>query len=164
MISVKDNIIDAVQYGLQSITTASGYNNTVVNAYSPPIELSAIQGTPSINIYEGTDICSNTVKPGAHTQTGGNQAKLFNSFILDLQCVMNVVDSPRKARNGFIADVQKYFGLHWNVPDVNGIPTAFNCMYHSSTPWGQLANSPQFGFDIWFQVWYTQYLTDPTRQ
>jgi hypothetical protein len=163
IISVYDNIITAAQYGLTTITQANGYNNTILHAYSPPIEVGAMIEMPCVNIYEGTDSCSNANPNGPHEQTGGNQAKLFNDFDLIFECYLNVQDNPRAARNSLKADIQKYFGLHWNIPDSNGIPSAFSCMYHSAEPFGQNANAPQTGFVGRLKVWYSQQLTDPTK-
>ena len=163
IISVKDNIINSAQYGLTTITIANGYNNTILHAYSPPVEIAMMNENPCVNIYEGTDSCSNANPNGPHEQTGGNQAKLFNDFDLILECYLNVKDNVRMSRNSLLADIQKYFGLHWNIPDQNGVASAFSCMYHSSEPFGQDANVPLTGFVCRIKVWYSQLLTDPTK-
>ena len=161
IISVKDAIADAIQFGLLQITTANGYNNTVVKVYDPPIGIGEMQQFPCFNYFEGADDCTNVSQPNVHQQTGGNQAKLFNGFIAELDGYLNKATTPRKARNTLLADVQKYIGLHWNLPDANGNPTAFNCMYAGSVPFGEQANLPQTGMTIRLRIWYDQKLTDP---
>jgi hypothetical protein len=161
IISVKDNILDAAEYGLGQITVANGYNNTVREIHDPPIEANAMKEFPAFNVFEGEDLCENALG-NLHEQTGGNQCKLFNSLILELDGYLNVVETPRKARNKLLADVQKYFGLHWNIPDINGTASAFNCMYLSSVPFGVEVNKPLVGITIRLRVWYDQKLTDPT--
>jgi hypothetical protein len=167
IISVKDNVADAIQWGLSQITVANGYNNTIASVYDPPVETAAMSNFPAINYYEGPDESTNVTKPGVHQQTGGNQAKLFNEFIVELDIYINVSAGStiaRKARNSVLADIQKYFGLHWNVPDQNGTPSAFNCMYLGSVPFGEQVNMPQNGCTVRFKVWYDQQLTDPTTR
>ena len=161
MISVKDNIADAIQYGLLQITKANGYANDIVRVYDPPVDIGAMQEFPCFNYFEGMDDCTNVSSPGSHQQTGGNQAKLFNEFVVELDGYVNVVGSARKTRNSLLADVEKYIGNHWNLPDSNGVPSAFNCMYLSSAPFGEQVNSPQTGMTIRLKVWYDQKLTDP---
>jgi hypothetical protein len=161
IISVKDNIADAVQFGLQQITVANGYANTIANVYDPPKDIGAMSEFPCFNYYEGPDDCSNASNPGSHEQTGGNQCKLFNSFIIELDGYVNDMNTPRKARNSLLADVQKYFGLHWNIPDITGIPSAFSSLYIGSVPFGETINAPQLGVSIRIKVWYDQKLTDP---
>jgi hypothetical protein len=160
IISIKDNIADAIQFGLLQITQAAGCANTVKKVYDPPVDIGTMKEFPCFNYFEGPDDCTNVSMPGVHQQTGGNQAKLFNSFIIELDGYLNTKENPRKARNSLLADVQNYIGNHWNLPDSNGVPSAFNCMYLSSVPFGEQVNSPQFGMTIRLKVWYDQKLTD----
>jgi hypothetical protein len=160
-ISVKDDILDALEWGLKQITEASGYQSTTKNVYDPPIDVGAMQEFPCFNVFEGPDDCSN-VNSNVHEQTGGNQCKLFNSFIVEMDGYINDKNTPRKTRNKLLADVQKYFGLHWNIPSSSGTATAFACMYAGSTPFGEDVNVPQSGVTIRLKIWYDQKLTDPT--
>ena len=160
-ISVKDNIAKAMVFSIKQITTTNGYNNTITNCYNPPIDEGSMNDFPACNYFEGDELCLNTTQPGVHEQTGGNQAKLFLKFLAEFDIWAKDNNDPSTYLNSILADVVRYFGNHWNIPDVNGLPTAFNCMYHSSTKFGVGANSPLFGITVRFIVWYDQKLTDP---
>jgi len=161
--SVREKIFAAIIYGLKQITTASGYNYTVRQVYDPPIGIDDMKEYPAINIDDGDENCANS-STGNHLQTGGNEALLHNSFTVILDCVVSDINFPRKARNKILADIQRYFGIHWNIPDNSGIPTAFNCFYQRSTPWGVYEKRKDLtGITIEYIVWYRQYLTNPSQ-
>lgn len=163
IISCKDEIFNAIIYGLKQIKTSSGYNYTVRNVYDPPIELDNMIEYPSINVFEGRESCENA-NVGSHQQIGGNQAKLHNSFTFEMDCVLSEIENARQSRNKILADIQKYFGLHWGIPSSAGVDTSFCCFYQTSTPWGIDKMKPRTGITISYIVWYDQLLTDPTQR
>jgi hypothetical protein len=153
-------IINALIYGLGKITTEGGYNYTIKKIYDPPVGIDEMYDYPSVNIEEESESCANQQ---THVQTGGNEAALLNSFGVRFDCIVQSTENPRQARNKIIADIQKYFGNNWNIPDTTGAATAFNCFYSGCTPWGLHDTKPLTGISILYTIWYKQKLTDPAK-
>jgi hypothetical protein len=160
-ISIKDDIIDAFVYNVKQMTVARGYNYTYSEVSDLPRDVNSLKYSPSVNIFEGNEVCENT-SGNSHEQTGGNQCKMFCSMDVEFDVWIKEINTARKARNKVLSDFQKYFGLNWIVPDENGVASVFNCMYLSSTPWGEEVNKPITGITIRFRVWYDYKFTDPT--
>ena len=162
VISWRDQIIDAWIAGLKTITKANGYFCNVQGVFDPPIGMMEMNAYPSCNMLYEDETCANS-DIGKHLQTGGNNAILQNRFGVRMIWYLSENKTPRKAQNMILADVQKYFGNHWNVPDVNGNPTAWTTIYSGSTPMGVQDEVPQTGIEIRFNVWYRQQLVDPNK-
>jgi hypothetical protein len=157
-IPARQRVFNAIEYGMGLITEASGYYNTVMRVYREPMALDKIPEFPAIIIMDGPEECSNI---NNHLQYGGNEALLFNQLDIELQCIVQKTDYPMIARNKMLADLQKYFGTHYWLPDADGVVSAFNSIYLRSDPWGIHETKPLTGIGAWFRVWYRQKLTDP---
>jgi len=158
--SIRQKLREAIEYGVKQITVANGYNYTVKGAYDPPIGLEQMQEFPSINISYEQETAANA-DLGSHLQTGGNEALLHNSFIVQFDCLLSDIENMSDSQDKMLADIQKYFGNYYWIPDSNGNATAFNCIYMSSTPWGVHERKPLTGITVEYLVWYRQYLTNP---
>lgn len=162
---VKERIIDAIVWGLQQITTAKGYTNTVRRVYDPPVSFLEMEEFPAINVFEGEESCANS-NQGSHLQTNGNNAMLHNSFVVTFDCVLTTTPNQSSARGDrikFLADLQKYFGTNYWIPDQYGRATARCCFYQSSAPFGIEGNRNDLtGITCDFIVWYDQELVNPT--
>jgi hypothetical protein len=159
-ISVRDRIIDAWIAGLKTITKANGYYNNVANVFDPPIGIMEMNQYPSCNMLYDDETCMNS-EVGMHLQTGGNNAILQNRFAIKMLWFLSENNAPRKAQNMMLADVQKFFGYHWNVPDENGNTTAWTTIYAGSALMGIQDEVPQTGLEIRYNVWYRQQLVNP---
>jgi hypothetical protein len=159
--SVKQRIVeDGIKYGLLQITQNNGYNSTMRAVYDPPSEIDSMTDFPSCILEVGNETCENA-NTGSHLQTGGNQALLHNQFDFIIHMVLSDANAHALAREKALADVKKYFGTHWNLPNSYGEATAFNCFYVGSDPWGVNAQKLLTGISITFRVWYRHYLSDP---
>jgi hypothetical protein len=164
---VKQRIIDAIIYGLGQITENNGYNYTIRRVYDPPTGFTEMEEFPAVNVYDGEETCANG-NIGSHLQTGGNNAMLHNSFVVTLDCVLTTTPNQATARQDrykFLADVQKYFGKNYWIPNEYSEGTARCCFYQRSTPFGIESNRNDItGISIDFIVWYDQELTNPTSR
>lgn len=159
MPSIRTNIRGAIQWGLTQITAGKGYNYTIKQAYSPPRGLSAFVEFPSVNITYLPETCANS-STGNHLQAG-NESLLLNQFTVRFDCVLSNIDDPELAQDNVLADIQKYFGVNYWIPDSNGDATAFNCVYEGSEGWGIHEQRPLTGITVDYIVWYRQRINDP---
>lgn len=156
--SIISSVIEAFIFNLLKIKTSSGYNTTVRNVYCPAIELDNMIEYPSINIISLADNCAND------SMNNHEPRKLFNSLTLTMDCVLNTIENSRQERNKLLADIQKYFGINWGIPNEFGVHTSFNCFYESSTPWGIDKMRPFTGITISYVIWYDQNQFDPMKR
>jgi len=149
---------NAIRYGAtDSIVSTSGYYNTMRRAYDPIRTRGNMEEFPACNVKIEDEFSENV----SNVQKDQNQALLSNSFVLSMDCFLNDTNDPALEQDRILADVQKYFGINYFIPDVNGNATAFNCYYDSSVPHGINTNKPESGILIRYRVWYRQELTNP---
>jgi hypothetical protein len=124
----------------------------------PPRAIENMTSFPFINLFMGREVCDNVSDPTKE----GNQAKLFNSFTLRMECFLKEANNIPLAQDNFLGDIQKYFGNNYYIP-LTGTRTVFNCIYAGSSPFGMLENIPNVcGIDVDLKIYYRQLLTDPT--
>lgn len=148
-----------IRYSSDGDTTVdtNGYYFTIKNAYDPPRDEQNMSEYPCVNVELEGEQCENT----ANVQIDQNQSLLHNSFILKLDVYMSDINDPALAQDKVLADIQRYFGANYHIPDSNGDSTAFNIYYDSSIPWGTRRTEPNTGITARFRVWYRQKLTKP---
>jgi hypothetical protein len=161
-IHVLEDIRDAIKYGLGTITTANGYNLTIpANGINSVPKAAPFPEYPAVNIFLGPEECANAVSPN-HTQDG-NRGLLHNSFDLILECWGMEANDPELWRFKILADLQKYFGNYYWLPDSGGNRTVFNMIYAGKNPFRvQQNNATLIGINVMFRVWYRQSSKDPS--
>lgn len=152
-------IRQAAVYGLKNRINEGEYWNTVKRAYDPIRTYEQFDEFPCFNVSIESEISDNASNITIEQQ----QLKLHNSFNLQMVAYLNDNNDSALAQDKILADVQKYFGLNYRIPDINNIPTAFNCYYLSSIPFSTNRNKPNCGIIIQYKVWYRQFLTDPAQ-
>jgi len=152
----------AIRYSSEGNTTVSdaGYYHTIRHAFDPPRTFEQMQEFPCANVYIDAESCENA----ANVQIDQNQAALHNSFTLVMEICINETNNPALIQDQILADIQKYFGINYFIPDSAGNATCFNCYYLSSDPWGTDRTRPNCGITVNYIVWYRQKLTDPTQK
>lgn len=118
---------------------------------------------PSIDILWQRERYTNNV-------SGGNSIGGYNKIarvILDCHLFEeNCTDSPEdivRKRENIIADVEKYMGLNFFIPDSSGNRTAFNSIVTSNLVYGTEATEPYGSVEIELDVYYRILLGDPTQ-
>jgi len=152
--SARTKLREAIKYGIQQITIANGYRNTVKGVYDPPMSMERFSDYPCINLQWGIE------------QRTGEHLGAANDSLLDLElpftceCYLKTND-PQQAQDDILADLQTYFGSrHW-IPNSAGDQTAFNCVYSSSELWGWEEQKGIAGVDVTFDLWYRIRLNNP---
>lgn len=150
----------AIRYsagGSEAIVSTAGYFNTMRRAYDPPRSIEELEEYPCCNVLIEDGFSQNS----SDTRLGQNQGLLHNSFILAIDCFLQDINDQALAQDRILADVQKYFGINFGIPDSDGYATAFNCYYESNIPHGIRNTAPNCGILIRFRVWYRQQLINP---
>lgn len=158
---VRSKIRSAAIAGLKTMNPASGYYRDVKHVFDPPNDMMNINEFPSINVFTDEEECANS----ADVKLEGNEGLLHNSFVLRMECYLNNNNDPALEQDKMLADVQKYFGSNYKIPEsgaVGGTPTCHECYYDSCDPWGTERTVPNCGITVRFRVWYRQKRTDPT--
>jgi hypothetical protein len=93
----------------------------------------------------------------------GNDPLLDLRLVLELVCYLNAnrEDVPI-AQERMLEDLQKFFGINWNIPSQSGEATAFECAYLYSEPWGPLERAPNCGIVVGVEIFYSLKKNDPT--
>lgn len=155
---VRSRIRSAIIYGLKQITKANGYYNDIVSVYSPERSPENQSNYPIINVYIENEQCENSY----NTRINQNEGALRNSFIIRMTCYIKSSNDTELEKDKILADIQKYFGNYYWIPDSGGNATCQVCYYDSSDPFGAYENSPNGGIVVNYRVWYGQKITDPT--
>ena len=154
---VRSEIRQAAIYGLKTMTPTTGYYFDMKHVFDPPNDMVNIHEYPSVNIFTDDEACANV----ADVKLEGNEGLLHNQMTLRFDCYLNDINNPALAQDKMLADVQKYFGTNYKIPDSNGDPTCHECYYDSCDPWGTERTVPNCGITVRFKVWYRQKRTNP---
>jgi len=157
---VRSRIRKAAVWGLgNEITTANGYWNTVTRAYDPPRGYEDFDEFPCFNIAAEGEECENAFDPNKGQQS--QRLKIGTTLLITAFISDN--NDPALAQDKLLADVQRYFGNNFTIPDEDGVGLALSCYYLGSTPFGTGQAQPNVGIEINYQIWYRQFLTDPAK-
>jgi hypothetical protein len=150
----------AIRYSNTGNTTFddSGYYNDIKYCYDVPVSYESATGFPFVNMFIDHETCST----GSDVRFDQNSGMLHNKFSLRLEVFLNTNQNQSYLMDTILADIQKYFGINYYIPDSTGNATCMNCYYSGSDRWSLDINSPICGITIVFDVWYRQRLIDPT--
>ena len=135
-----------------------GYYKTIHKTYYPPIAQTEMREYPCCNLHIEEEECDNEF----NVQIAMNQALLHNEFIAKIDIFLKENEDPEKAQGRILADVQRFFGVNYYIPDVDGEATVFYCCYAGSQAWGIEKSNPDTGITVQLRIKYRQQLTDPT--
>lgn len=141
------------------LVSDEGYYLSIKNAYDPPRSFEQMPEFPSVNVFCTSETCEDTT----NTQIQQNTSLLSNSFTLRLECFIHNENNPALECDKLIADIQRYFGINYHIPDENGNATAMTIYYSGHEVSGTETTRPNIYVAIDFRVWYRQRTTDPTK-
>jgi len=156
--SVRETIRAAAAWGiLNQISKANGYFNDIGEVNTQEVSYSKRKKFPSIDLLWGNETYLSNVPGGFTTRTYEKVAPLF------IECWLDYTESSDMVveREKMIADIEKYFGTYYYIPDENGTWTAFNCMLNNNVPFGMKENNPKGGVELQLDVYYRTDLTNP---
>ena len=163
--SVRTQIREAMAWGIKNtITKSNGYNFNIgevnVNA---PVNDNGRQAWPSIDIIFLRERYTNNVS-GGNSCGGYNKIAtiLLEGHLFENQCSLNP-EGIVLQREMYIADIEKYFGTYYYIPDSDGNWTAFNSIVINNNIFGIESTEPKGGVEIELEVYYRIELTDPTQ-
>lgn len=172
---VRSRIRQAVLYGLRnriisgnptvrysnsgnSTVSNEGYYLTVRDAFDPPRSIDQMSNFPAINVFCASESCEDT----SNTQIQQNTFLLSNSFILRLECFIHNENDPALECDKLLADLQRYFGTNYFIPDSTGNATAMTIYYSGHEIMGTETTRPNIYMNVEFKVWYRQRSDNPT--
>ena len=163
--AVQTRIREAAAFGVKNtITKSNGYFNDIGE-----VNVNAVASNSKRNNYPSIDLSWIRERYTNNVQ-GGNSLGGYNkiaSMLID--CHIFAEDckaSPESvvlARERIVADIEKYFGTHFIIPNSLGVGTAFNCIIIGNTTNGIQATEPYGSVEIQLEIYYRILLTDPTQ-
>lgn len=154
--TVRTQLREAIKFGLRQITTANGYRTNIRRIYDPWMSPEKIDETPAVNVLWGRE------ERWDDGHLHGNNPLLDLRFNLMLDFHLGSVNDIPLEQDKVLADVQKYFGTNWWIPDSSGDARTFTCAYLASDPWAdQGEEGPRCGIMIEIEVFYSINLSDP---
>lgn len=156
--SVREKIRAAAAWGIaNTITKANGYYNDIGEVNVQEVSYSKRKAFPSIDLLWGNERYLSSVSGGHTTGAYEKMATLY------IECWMDETESDEMtvARETIIADIEKYFGTYYYIPDSDSNWTAFNCMLNNNTLFGVREDNPRGGVELQLDVYYRIDLTNP---
>lgn len=154
--TVREKIRAAAAYGIKNtIAKSNGYYNNIGEVNVEDVEFAERKNFPSIDLVWGDEIYTNDV-PGSHTT--GAYEKIADLFI---EGWFHEAEDMTLEKEKLIADIEKYFGTNYWIPDSSGNQTAFNCMLTKNSHFGGENNKPKGGISMLLKVYYRIELTNP---
>ena len=167
--SIRTQIREAMAWGLMNLTgKANGYKLDMGEVHvNAPANDNARKKYPSIDIIWLQERYTNNVN-GGNSLGGYNKiaSVLVSGRLVENQCSLTPEDIVL-LREHFIADIEKFFGTYYYIPDstypADGNWTVFNSILVNNTPYGIEATEPKGGVDMELEVYYRIELTNPNQ-
>lgn len=140
------------------IVSNEGYYLTILDAFDPPRTVEQMVQFPSINVFCINEVCEDI----NNTQIQQNTSLISNSFILRLECFIHNENDPALECDKLLADLQRYFGTNYFIPDENGNATAMAIYYAGHEILGTEMTRPNIYMNVDFKIWYRQRTNNPT--
>lgn len=154
--SRRTKLREALEYAFTQITTDNGYLIDIGGADSLAKSFEQIVNYPYVNI----NFLREEYFPSGK---GGNAlGRIPKKVNIGFDVFINDVNTLSEQRSKIMADMEKYFGTYYYVPDSDGIPTADNIEFASLQEWGAVPNEPYGGFTVFMNAYYHQAMLDPT--
>lgn len=154
--SVREKIRSAVAYGVKNtITKANGYYNDIGSVDVQANSYSKIKEFPNVSLLWLNEQYTNS-------NSGGHTLHAYEKITeLLIEAWFNVNQDMVLQRENFIADIEKYFGVYYYIPDANGVATCFSSMLISNNIFGMEENEPKGGVQLTLRIWYRVDIDNP---
>lgn len=149
--SATQRFIDALVFGLKSIKTEAGYNNTVRQVFTEYPTQSQLVNYPSIAIVQGREVTD-----------WDSTEDMINTMNIVLVVFCHDQGDPTNARLTLKKDIHRHFGLNWMVRGEDDVETCRLIRPASYEPFGMYINTPKIGFIMELVAQYNQDVNDPT--
>lgn len=157
---VQWRIVEKIAEMAKDITTANGYNHTVLETNTEEVSVENIDQFPCINVLTGTEEYSDP------EETEGG--RLVNTFNVVLDCYLEGEENKQKETSLLVADIKKRFFQDQDTDPPNGI-FAYNlegtcniALPVRSEPFNVESTKHLFGFEFTMEIHYRQSRDDPT--
>jgi len=164
-LSIRTKIRIAMAYGLSTnLTKANGYFLDIGEVHvNAPTNDDGRKAWPSVDIIWDTETYTNRIS-GENSLGGYNKVgRIFIKGVLFADANKIVSEEIVLMREHFIADIERYFGINYIIPDSNGAGTVQNCILISNDIFGMDVNAPKGEVIMPLEVYYRIELTDPTQ-
>lgn len=163
--SIRTRIREAIAYGVKNtITKSNGYFNDIGEVFVNAVASNSKRNNyPSIDVTWIRERYTNSIQ-GGNSQGGYNKIAsiMLDCYIFEEGCKASPEDVVL-ARENIIADIEKYFGTNFFIPNSLGVRTAMNSILINNIAHGIQATEPYGSVEMELEVYYRILLTDPTQ-
>jgi len=163
--TVRTKVREALAWGIKNvITKANGFNLDIAEVHvNAPANDNDRHAFPSVDILWMRERYTNNVS-GGNSLGGYNKiaSVLIEGHLYGKDCNLVPEDIVLK-RELFVADIEKYFGTYYYIPDQSGNWTVFNSIVVNNNIFGIKATEPKGGVEIELEVYYRIELTNPNQ-
>lgn len=149
--SATQKFLDALVFGLKSIKTEAGYDNTVKQVFTEYPTQSQLVNFPCIAVVQGRE---NT--------DWDDTGDMVNNLSIILVAFCHDQGDPTNARLTLKKDIHRHFGLNWMVRGEDDVETCRLIRPSAYEPFGMYINVPKIGFVMELMAQYNQDVSDPT--
>jgi hypothetical protein len=149
--SATERLLDAIVYGIKSIKTDAGYDNTVGDVFTEYPTQSQLVNYPAIAIIQGREATD-----------WDDTEDMLHTLPITLVCFCHEQSNPTTARLSLKKDLHRHFGLNWMIRGEDGVETCRLVRPAGYDPFGMFLNAPKVGFVMELIIQYTQDVNDPT--
>lgn len=154
--SLRQRILEALQFNLQEITVANGYSNDVGDVMIIPTSINKIKNFPAINIQTDRESILN-LEEGRHTL-----GMLHYRMPVHLDVYLDAYEDSDLAREKILADVEKRLMNNLSLPGLTGRSSISELRLQDNIFFGVGANLPFIGVSLTLLLFYHQDILDPT--
>ncbi len=163
--SIRTKIREALAYGIKNIISKSnGYFFNIGEVHVNAVANNAKRKKyPSVDILWQRERYTNSI-------TGGNSLKGHNKIASILLYGHLFEENCKKSpedivlmRENFVADMDKFFGINFFIPNSSGIRTAFNTIPINNFVNGIEATEPYGSVEYNIELYYRIEVGDPTQ-
>jgi hypothetical protein len=141
------------------VVSNEGYYLSIKDVFDPPKSFEQMIDFPSANVFFASENCADV----SNTQIQQNTSLISNSFTLRVEYFVHNENDPALECDKLLADLQRYFGTNYSIPDENGNATALTIYYSGHEVFGTETTRPNAYLNVEFKVWYRQRTNDPTK-
>ncbi len=156
--TAREKVRAALYYGLFSgVSPALGYFNSFQKIYTRPVNIEQVENFPAIEVTWNERF--------TNSQQGGNSLGFYNRIAdVRLRIMLKETESVpmTQLKERVIADMEKYFGINFFVPNSAGTATIFNCVLESNDVVGAGTLRPLGEVEVRLKIYYRTSTTGMT--
>lgn len=150
--SATQKLLNALVFGLKSITKEAGYDNTVKRVFTEYPTQSQLVDYPCIAVIQGRE----------NTDWDATE-EMINTLNILLVVFCHEQTDPTNARLSLKKDIHRNLGLNWMLRGEDDSETCRLIRPSSYEPFGMFINTPKIGFVMELVAQYNQDVNDPTK-